>query len=319
MTKRASIWRHPHCALVVCAVLSVAVAAACTGGGGSDVTSRDTTGPRAQASSTTTTAVPTTAPPTTTVPDISEIPRPANVTEDGYQWYVHSGADQPRSLLAVRRSAQVRRHPAVLLADTSGGFNLDYLMFADDLVNRGFDVAVGCVYSAPDALDPAGRRIPCADAPLFDGVADTMVAQLDALVKATYEALGVSTPLAVMGFSRGAGIAALRASAGRPEAAVLVSGRYEGWGGALPGELVNVGDHVTGWRAPTLILHGTLDGAVPVSQAYALEAALRAVGADVVSHYYEGAGHNLSGEPAVGPDLEDRTVGFLCARLVCPA
>jgi alpha-beta hydrolase superfamily lysophospholipase len=225
-------------------------------------------------------------------------------------------------LLAVRRSAVVGRHPAILLPDTSGGLNLDYLAFGDALVARGFDVAVGCLFTAPDVLAPESGRIPCADAPLFDAVVDSVVADLDSLVRAVYGALGPSTPLAVMGFSRGSGIAALRASAGRPEPVVLVSGKYEGWNsvaGAVPGGDVNVVDRAASWRAPALILHGTSDGAVSVAQAQNLEAGLRAAGVDVESHYYEGSGHNLSGEPGVGDDLEVRVAAFVCARLTCPS
>ena len=228
----------------------------------------------------------------------------------------------PHVLLAVRRSGVTGPHPAILLPDTSGGFNLDYLAFGDALVARGFDVAVGCLFTAPDVLAPESGRIPCAEAPLFDAVVDSVVGELDSLVRAVYGALGPSTRLAVMGFSRGSGIAALRASAGRPEPVVLVSGRYEGWNsvaGAVPGGDVNVVDRAGDWRAPALILHGTSDGAVSVAQAQRLEAGLRAAGVDVESHYYEGSGHNLSGEPGVRDDLEVRVAAFVCARLTCPS
>ncbi len=101
---------------------------------------------------------------------------------------------------------------------------------------------------------------------------------------------------------------------------MLVSGMYEGWNGigsTVPGGEVNVVERVSGWRAPVLILHGTGDGAVPVVQAYDLEAALRGIGADVEAQYYEGAGHNLAGEPALAPDFRNRITQFLCARLTC--
>jgi dienelactone hydrolase len=209
----------------------------------------------------------------------------------------------------------------VLLADTSGGFNRDYLVFADELVARGLDVAVGCLYVATSANDPESRRVPCVDAVVFDGVIDSMVTQLDGLVDATYGALGRSTHLALMGFSRGASVISARASAWRPEPVVLASGRYEGWirDAVEPAVRTNVGDRVAAWRAPALILHGTSDAAVSVSQSQVLETALRAEGVDVESAYYEGAGHNLPGEPAVHDDFVNRVVGFVCTRLGCPA
>jgi dienelactone hydrolase len=264
---------------------------------------------------TTTAPVPT----TTTAPRVSEVDRPAGVAEEGYRWYVHPSAEDPRVLLAVKRSAAPVPHPAVVLADTSGGFNRDYLAFGDELVARGLDVAVGCLYTATSELDPESRRVPCAAAPVFDGVVDSMVTQLDGLVEAAYGALGRSARLAIMGFSRGASVVSSRASAWRPEPVVLVSGRYEGWlrDGADADTRVNIGDRVGAWRAPALILHGTIDAAVSVSQSQVLESALRGAAVDVESRYYEGAGHNLAGEPAVHDDFVDRVVGFVCARLVC--
>jgi dienelactone hydrolase len=293
------------------------VLTACSGGDGTRAARAPATAPPA-------TTPPATVPTTTvpvTLPPVTEIPRPADVGEENFRWYVHDLGGGTQLLLAVRRSAETRRHPAVLLPDTSGGFNLDYLDFANELVARGFDVAVGCLFTSPDVLDPQSRRIPCATAPLFDGVADTVVADLDALVAAAYGVLGRSTPLALMGFSRGAGITALRASAGRSEPVVLASGKYVGWNRAPDADPlgdVNVVDRIGSWVAPALVLHGTIDGAIPVTQAQDLEAALRAAGRDVEARYYDGAGHNLSGEPGVHDDLVARVGQFLCARLVCP-
>jgi dienelactone hydrolase len=258
----------------------------------------------------------------TTANDNTTIARPDNVAHDGYAWYVHP-APTGRIMLAVRRSASPTpasaSRPAVVLDDTSGGFNPDYLTFGDELVARGFDVVVGCLYSPPAPLDPGSGRVPCADAPQFDGVLGSMVRDLDGLVDAAYDALGPSAALAVMGFSRGAGVESARAAAGRLEPVLLASGRYEGWyANAQPDSpLVNIRDNLENWFAPALILHGTADGAVPVAQAYALEAALRAAHADVESHYYDGSGHNLSGEPGVHDDLVQRTTGFLCVRFEC--
>ncbi len=266
--------------------------------------------------------VPETTPPDTRPPDITEVPRPANVTDEAFQWFARPAGSPNPVLLAVRRSAAPRPHPAVLLADASGGLNSDYLAFAEELVARGFDVAVGCLFTVDAGADPQIPVIPCPDSPPSKGVVDAAVPDLDSVVDAAYDALGVSTPLVVVGFSRGAGIAALRASDGRREPVVLVSGKYEGWntlGTTVEGGEVNVVERVAGWGPPALILHGTADGAIPVSQAHDLEAALISAGASVEAHYYEGAGHNLSGEPEVHDDLVARIAQFLCARLGCAA
>jgi dienelactone hydrolase len=264
----------------------------------------------------------TTPPPTsTTVPDIVEVPRPARVADETFKWFAHPAANGAQVLLGVKRNSEPGPHSAILLVTASGGLNVDYVSFAEQLSDRGFDVAVGCWFASSGVLDPENLMIPCASAPLFKGVVDDAVPDLGSLVEATQHALGASTRLALVGFSRGAGIAALRASAGHSEPVVLVSGMYEGWNGigsTVPGGEANVVDRVDGWRAPVLILHGTNDGAVPVVQAYDLEAALRGAGVDVESHYYEGSGHNLAGEPGAGADLQNRIAEFLCARLGCP-
>ena len=245
---------------------------------------------------------PTTTPTATSPPDISEVPRPVNVTDEAFQWFARSPGNPNPVLLAVRRSAAPRPHPTVLLADASGGLNPDYLVFADELVARGFDVAVGCLFTIAAGADPQLPTIPCPDSPSPMGVVDASVPDLDSVVDAAHDVLGSSTPLAVMGFSRSAGIAALRASEGRPEPVVLVSGKYEGYSNLSnePGEVNIVERGVAGWRVPALMLHGTADAAIPVSQAHDFEAALLAAGASVEAHYYEGAGHNLSGR-AGGP------------------
>lgn len=67
-----------------------------------------------------------------------------------------------------------------------------------------------------------------------------------------------------------------------------------------------------------MILRGTVDGAVPVVQARDLEAALLLVPVDVDTHYYEGGGHNLAGEPGIHDDLVDRIAGFVCEHFYCP-
>jgi dienelactone hydrolase len=289
----------------------------------------DTTGAApSERTSVVTTTAPAPASPRTppTVPesvpsDIAEVPRPANVADDAMQWFARVPGSPNPVLLGVRRSASPRPHPALLVVDASGGLNPDYVAFAEEFVARGFDVAVGCLFSADATVAPQVPLIACPDAPALMGVVDAAVPDLDRIVDAAYDVLGASTPLGIIGFSRGAGIAALRATSGGREPVILVSGKYEGWStlGAVPGGEVNILDRVAGWRPPALVLHGTADGAIPVSQAHDFEAALLAAGASVEARYYEGSGHNLAGEPEVHADLEGRISAFLCAHMVCAA
>jgi dienelactone hydrolase len=260
--------------------------------------------------------------PTDTKPTgVTAVPSPAVAADANFSWFLHPAANGNHVLLGVYRPPGDGPRPGVLLVHASGGLNTDYLAFARTLGAAGFDVVLGCWFATVEQTSDQGITIPCTDAPPYKGVVDDAVPDLDALVDGAHEILGPSTPLALVGFSRGAGIAALRATGGRPEPLVLVSGMYEGWNGlvtTVPGGEVDVVERVDGWHAPTLILHGTGDEAVPVSQAQNLERALRDRGVDVDAHYFEGAGHNLSGDPRA-PDFEPRIVEFLCARLGCAA
>ena len=305
--------------MVAGVALVVAVTTACGSGGARD----STTAPSKRQSVATTAPLPDPAAtvPATVPSDLAAVPPPAGVADDGMQWFTRAPGTADPVLLGVRRSASPWPHPALLVVDASGGLNPDYVTFADEFVGRGFDVAVGCLFSADPTAVPQVPLIPCPGAPTLMGVVDAAVPDLDALVDAAYDVLGASTPLAIVGFSRGAGIAALRASEGRREPVILVSGKYEGWStlGAVPGGEVNVLERIAGWKPPALVLHGTADGAIPVSQAHNFETALLAAGAAVESHYYEGSGHNLAGDLAVHADLQGRITTFLCDRLACAA
>jgi dienelactone hydrolase len=165
------------------------------------------------------------------------------------------------------------------------------------------------------ASDP---QIGCADAPEFKGVTDAAVPDLEALVVGAHTVLGDPAGMALVGFSRGGGIALLRASAGAREPVVSVAGMVEGttnWG-QMPDE-VNVVERAGGIAGPVLLLHGTGDALVPVEEARDLERALRARGADVEAKYYEGADHGLAQIPAIRPDLVTRITKFVCGHLDC--
>ncbi len=75
--------------------------------------------------------------------------------------------------------------------------------------------------------------------------------------------------------------------------------------------------HVTAAAPPVLLLHGRADRLFPCVQSERLAEALRAAGADVELHTYEGADHMWLG--AAGPDAAadalDLTVAFLRDRL----
>ena len=259
-------------------------------------------------------------------PNIRQVPRPATVADEEFRWFEFPAPDDSWVILGIKRVPGHGPHPGILLVHASGGLNTDYVDFANELTDKGFDVGLGCWFQGIAVHESNSNEIECADAPVFKGVVDSAVPDLDSLVSATHHGLGASERLTVMGFSRGAGITALRASKGEgSEPVVLTSGMYDGTntiGSTVPGGEVDVIAairHGAPWRVPALILHGIDDGAVPVSQAQALAAALSARGISVEAHFYPAAGHNLLGEPEIRDDVVERMTIFVCAQFACPA
>jgi len=246
----------------------------------------------------------TTAPPNAMVPNVS--------------WSRVEAPGGHHLLLGTERSALPGHHVGVLLVTGTEGLNTDYPRFAQQLAARGFDVAFGCWFASPPPPSPTDPEIGCANAPQFVGVSEAAVPDLDALVAGARSVLHDPATLALVGFSRGGGMAMLRATTGAADPVVSIAGVLEGttaWG-QLPSE-VNVVSRAAGINAPVLILHGERDWLVPVSQAHDMQAALRARGADVVAKYYPGADHGLAQIPAVRADLIEQITRFLCARYAC--
>jgi dienelactone hydrolase len=251
---------------------------------------------------------------------LTAVAAPRNVTDDQVDWFEYPAAVGKRVVFGVVRGAGEEPRPAVVVVPGGDGFNTDHVAFAEALARRGFDVGFGCWWANVPvrAGDPTDSFIACPDGPRFKGVADEAVADVDALVEGVRRALGRPAQVALLGFSRGAGVAALRASQGRAEPVVAVSGMYEGVSnlGAFPGE-VDVVARATRIHAPVLILHATGDDVVPIEQARDFEAALRTAGTAVEANYYDIATHGIEHVPWVRDDIIERTSAFLCARFDC--
>jgi dienelactone hydrolase len=236
----------------------------------------------------------------------------------GVTWSSVRAPDGHHLLMGTERSQSPGHHIGVLLVTGTEGLNTDYPSFAHELVGRGFDVAFGCWFASPPPPSPTDPEISCANAPQFVGVSEAAVPDLDALVDGARSVLHDDSTLALVGFSRGGGVAMLRATTGATDPVISIAGMVEGttaWG-QLPSE-VNVVARAAGIKAPVLILHGEADPLVPVTQAHDMEQALREHGADVVAKYYPGAEHGLAQIPGVRGDLVDQIARFLCARYQC--
>ena len=245
--------------------------------------------------------------------------RPTNAPADDTKWFTHPAPNGARVVVGVARPARVSGStPGVLLVPGTDGLNTDYDAFAHELTRFGFDVAIGCWF-ADVPSSPTSPVIGCAGAPKFKGVTDAAVDDLGALVAAAKQGLQTDN-LTLVGFSRGGGIALLRASTGASEPVVSVSGMVEGRSnlGVFPGE-VNVVSRAGGIDAPVLLLHGEADPVVPVQQARDMEAALRNRHVDVQAKYYPGAGHGLAVDPTIRPDVLEQIHHFVCEHATCPA
>jgi dienelactone hydrolase len=243
---------------------------------------------------------------------------PANVNDATTRWSRVEAPGGHHLLMGVVRASLPRPHVGILIVTGTEGVNTDYPRFAHELAARGFDVAFGCWFASPGPTTPVDPAIGCADAPQFVGVSDAAVPDLDALVAGARSLLRRSSTVSLVGFSRGGGVAMLRATTGASDPVVSIAGMLRGttaWG-QLPSE-VDVVSRAAGIVAPVLLLHGEEDNLVPVEQARAMELALRARGDDVEATYYRGADHGLAQIPAVRADLLDQITRFLCERYDC--
>ena len=107
--------------------------------------------------------------PVTPLPDLTEVPRPANVVDDGFTWYRHPGPNGTSILMGVVRSAAPDPHPAIVVAPASAGLTVDYLPFVRRFAALGFDVALGCWFAPNPAPEFRESVIPCPDAAAVQG------------------------------------------------------------------------------------------------------------------------------------------------------
>jgi dienelactone hydrolase len=246
------------------------------------------------------------------------IKRPQNAPVDAVKWFRHPAPDGKHVVVGIVRGPQPlsKGRPGILIVPGTDALNAGYDSFAQQLSTLGFDVAVGCWFGAVP-VTPGSAVISCGGGPKFKGVADSAVADLDSLVDAAKSGLGTDR-ISVVGFSRGGGIAVLRATKGSTEPVVSVAGEVEGSTtlGTLPGE-VDIVKRAADIHVPVLLLHGESDATVPVQQARDLEAALRTNGRDVAAWYYPGQGHNLLFDATVRADVAARIAFFTCAHIDC--
>ena len=228
------------------------------------------------------------------------------------EWIDVPALEGRRMLAAVARPEGKGPFPAIALLHGTHGFAREYVKLAQAIARNGV-LAVAACWFAPGS-GPGTRfvtPIPCPEAPAMPERSSVEQRRtIEALVQAVRGLPGVRRDaVALFGHSRGGGAALdYLLNGGQVQAAVLDAAGY-------PAELAG---RVREIHIPILILHGAADGpdqgggpvtAAPMARAF--EAALRAAGNPVESHYYPGAGHNgMFVDPAQLEDSARRIAAF---------
>ena len=159
------------------------------------------------------------------------------------------------------------------------------LDWAETLAGAGYLVAAGCYLPVPPGTPD---RVPCSPAPDADEAIKKIVVTVEELPDVEPGALGV------VGFSAGADHALdLQAT----DIKAIVADSTQG--------------HATHPVAPMLLLAGTADTNVPVAQAHAFEAAMRAQGKSIEAKYYDGGTHVVLLGPTTTQDATATAIAFL--------
>jgi len=220
--------------------------------------------------------------------------------------------------VAVFRPQGSGPFPVVVVLHGTEGFHKRYVNLAEAFAREGFLGVAGCWFSGTHM---PGRRPPdpiaCRQGPDFVGANMEAIKDVIVLVDAARKLPGAcSDRVGLFGLSRGAVISLLVASAGGGvQAVVAISAHYiqlrprRDITDTLPITLVK------DLQAPVLILHGTADELVDLSEPWAYEQALRSEGKMFESYYYQKGPHALPFVPSTREDVLRRSVRFLKQHL----
>jgi carboxymethylenebutenolidase len=207
-------------------------------------------------------------------------------------------SDKQHIPVDVFRPAGGGRHPIVIALHGSGGIiGGGHDQFAQLLADRGFAVfvphyfeATGTGWAYPQAIREHHRR--------------WLAVISDVLDFASQQEFADPSSIGIVGFSLGAYIG-LALSAMQPRIRALVD-----FFGGMPDEMIAEMRHCPA----VLILHGDRDLTVPVTEAFKLEALLKARNVPHEMKIYKGAGHGFRGVDML--DAAQRTYFFLKQHLI---
>ncbi|MFZ4583750.1 MAG: alpha/beta hydrolase [Acidimicrobiia bacterium] len=200
--------------------------------------------------------------------------------------------------------------PLVVLAASSAGITSADFVLAGALRARGMHVALACWFEQPEA---ARGPLACPNARPDAVVSEAHLADLDAAVDAAKRELGgQTTSVVVGGYSRGGGLAVLRAANGRPEPVVAIAPLLSGQllrGDNTPDDvdIIGAGEPIA---APILVVHGTSDRVVAYSDSARF--VNRVPNASLTS--YDGVDHDIAWRKDLTGRLATEIANWVRAR-----
>lgn len=210
--------------------------------------------------------------------------------------------------------------PAVVLLHGTAGFVTSYVPMADAFAAAGFVAVAGCWFKGnhmPPGF-PTPPILPCPKGAAFDGANLKTVENARAIIDFARGLPGVAPDrVAVWGHSRGGTAALFLAVTDAPVRAVVAAApiyAYPKREGTYRDDFPIL--YLSKIKVPVLMLQGTSDQIIPVSEAREFEAAARAASFALEAQYYEGEGHSLFFQGPQRDAARDRAIAFLRKTLV---
>ena len=194
--------------------------------------------------------------------------------------------------------------PLVVYLHGVSGLMQRQLQWAPRLAAAGYLVFAGCYLAADttSVMPPVSTLLPCTGLGPHDPSDKQAVATAYTTLVDAAKALPAAKPgpFGLVGVSNGAEVAL---DVVDQSLAAIVADSGFGSGPSFTGS------------SPILLLGGTADPEVAHTDLVAYEQALRAAGKNVVSHYYDGAGHVVTLFPTTTDDATQRAITFLDEHL----
>lgn len=256
---------------------------------------------------------------------------PAELSAPGAQWIKVDTSSGHKALAAVFRPPGAGPFPVVVVLHGAAGLRSAQLSLAEDLARAGFVAVAGCWQLVTSPPSPAPNP-DCGEAP------PQALWQADPAKHSGKELIAAARTLprvrpdrvGLYGLSRGGHAALWAASTGSQVQAIVVDAPAHTAPRMNPPP-PNTLTVIAGLEAPTLVLHGMADRAVPAEHSREYERAARALGKPVTAVFFEGMGHQVTAPHAgkesqalaearrkTEPEARRQAIAFLRQHLMKP-